>query len=595
MARNRIDFVRPGTAAGDVAEVSILAGRQHTRFRDGPDGTPIRETIPGIDRQITLSGYPFVYGVRAIETADGPRVVELHIDSPEHDVALTPADLRKLARHLDRLASAAAKNVDPAKPAFSKPEKPPPKRPGRRGHPESFYAEIAKVAKQAHRDRYWTGISVRSSIAAQRQVTPDVANKWLARGRVSLATSRPGTLAENPNDERTQAMTPPLKQRGERTDSSIKKLPNGKGWRARPTLGTDPVTGKQVRPTKVFATKKHAQDWVTEQRQQWSAHSWAPKSTRTLDEVADHWLTIREADPSIGPNTVRADRESLMYARRAFGAVQVQKLTPAALADWSAAMKGRDGNVLAPATKRRAIVRLKSVMAHARRMRWLAYDPSADLAAPEQKAVTATAADDIWTPEQMGKFLDHAAGHRLGGCFALTLLGLRREEVGGLRWSDLDLETGTLRIRQARVDVNGRDTIVPTKTDRSARDLPVPSRELATIKAMRSAHRRERLAVGKPLADADLLLARADGALLPVRDYSREFSAQRKAAGLKAITLGKLRHSNISRMRAAGIAADVVAAWHGHTERMTQAVYGRVTDDRLTAASAVFSSAVGQS
>jgi len=43
-------------------------------------------------------------------------------------------------------------------------------------------------------------------------------------------------------------------------------------------------------------------------------------------------LTLRAADPSIGPNTVRADRESLAYARRAFGAVPVQKLTPAALA-----------------------------------------------------------------------------------------------------------------------------------------------------------------------------------------------------------------------------------------------------------------------
>ena len=75
---------------------------------------------------------------------------------------------------------------------------------------------------------------------------------------------------------------------------------------------------------------------------------------------------------------------------------------------------------------------------------------------------------------------------------------------------------------------------------------------------------------------------------MPVRDYSREFAAQRRAAGLKAIPLGKLRHSNISRMRAAGIAADVVAAWHGDTERMTQAVYGRVTDDRLTATSAGF-------
>ncbi|MGH3645161.1 MAG: hypothetical protein ACRDUX_39780, partial [Mycobacterium sp.] len=104
----------------------------------------------------------------------------------------------------------------------------------------------------------------------------------------------------------------------------------------RPTLGTDPVTGKQVRQTKVFATKKAAQDWVTEQRSQWSTAAWTPKSTRTFDEVADHWLPLRAADPSIGPNTVRADRESLAYARRAFGAMPVQKRTPAALADWSA-------------------------------------------------------------------------------------------------------------------------------------------------------------------------------------------------------------------------------------------------------------------
>jgi hypothetical protein len=37
-----------------------------------------------------------------------------------------------------------------------------------------------------------------------------------------------------------------------------------------------------------------------------------------------------------------------------------------------------------------------------------------------------------------------------------------------------------------------------------------------------------------------------------------------------------------------GIAADVVTAWHGHTERMTQAVYGRMTDDHLTAAAGIF-------
>jgi integrase len=81
---------------------------------------------------------------------------------------------------------------------------------------------------------------------------------------------------------------------------------------------------------------------------------------------------------------------------------------------------------------------------------------------------------------------------------------------------------------------------------------------------------------------------------MPVRDYSRAFAAERKAAGLDAIPLRNMRHSNISRMRAHGVPADVVAAWHGHTERMTQAVYGRVTDDRLVTAASAFSAPAGQ-
>ena len=78
----------------------------------------------------------------------------------------------------------------------------------------------------------------------------------------------------------------------------------------------------------MFATKKAAQDWVDEQREQWRGRTWAAKSDRTFDDVADHWLKVREADERVRENTVRADRESLAYARRAFGKVAVQKLTP---------------------------------------------------------------------------------------------------------------------------------------------------------------------------------------------------------------------------------------------------------------------------
>jgi hypothetical protein len=64
---------------------------------------------------------------------------------------------------------------------------------------------------------------------------------------------------------------------------------------------------------------------------------------------------------------------------------------------------GKGGKALAPATKRRAIVRLKSVMAHVKRMRWTTYDASTDLESPEQKVIVAAAADDIWTPAQNGR------------------------------------------------------------------------------------------------------------------------------------------------------------------------------------------------
>lgn len=90
-----------------------------------------------------------------------------------------------------------------------------------------------------------------------------------------------------------------------------------------------------------------------EQRQQWASATWAPKSTQTFDEVADHWLKLREADSSIGPTIVRADRESLAYARRAFGAAPVRGLTPAALVDWSASLTGKGGKPLPMASGRR--------------------------------------------------------------------------------------------------------------------------------------------------------------------------------------------------------------------------------------------------
>ena len=98
--------------------------------------------------------------------------------------------------------------------------------------------------------------------------------------------------------------------------------------------------------------------------------------------------------------------------------------------------------------------------------------------------------------------------------------------------------------------------------------------------------------VGQPFAPSDLLMSRPDGTWLLVRDYSRLFDVERKAAGLPRISLRNVRHSSVSRMRERGIGTDVVASWHGHHEQMTQRIYTKVSDERLQAAAQVISQSI---
>ncbi|CAN5302962.1 hypothetical protein BH11ACT6_BH11ACT6_53370 [soil metagenome] len=182
--RNRLDFVPPGSIAGQISEISygLFSEYEMLRDGDGPDWTPVEYSVPGMDTQVSLWGHPFLYRVRAIQTADGPRVTELNIDSPDHDVAITPDDLRNLAKLLDRLAYVGTNPADPSTKAFHQPEKPPPKRPGRYGNPD-HYVRVAEFARIAHRQRAETGVSVRKAIAQKWMVSEHTADKWLARAR----------------------------------------------------------------------------------------------------------------------------------------------------------------------------------------------------------------------------------------------------------------------------------------------------------------------------------------------------------------------------------------------------------------------------
>lgn len=123
-----------------------------------------------------------------------------------------------------------------------------------------------------------------------------------------------------------------------------------------------------------------------------------------------------------------------------------------------------------------------------------------------------------WTPEQASTFRAHVAGDRLAACWLLTLAGLRRSEVLGLRWADVDLDAGTITVAQGRVVVGGGTVTGAPKSTRSARTLPMPRDVLAALRAFKTRQAEEHLALGGGWPDTGLVAVERRRLPHPARD-----------------------------------------------------------------------------
>ena len=103
---------------------------------------------------------------------------------------------------------------------------------------------------------------------------------------------------------------------------------------------------------------------------------------------------------------------------------------------------------------------------------------------------------DTWSKAEVRKFLAKAARHRLHVAWLLSLYGLRRSEVLGLRWSDIDLKAKTLSINQARVLVEYKVRIEEPKSRNGKRTLPLDDALVAALIILRKLQIQESDAAG---------------------------------------------------------------------------------------------------
>ncbi len=195
---------------------------------------------------------------------------------------------------------------------------------------------------------------------------------------------------------------------------------------------------------------------------------------------------------------------------------------------------------LQPATIRYIRAVLSAALAHAVREEIL----TRNVASAVRLHTPRPAAFTPFTAGEARKYLTAASTHRHGPLFELALrTGMRRGELLGLRWADIDLTTGHLDVRRTLARVNGTLTFQPTKTTYSQRRILLPHACITSLRYYQTRQNLDRQTAGTAWQDLDLVFANTTGGPLdPVTIYRTHLTIC-DLADVRRIRFHDLRHT----------------------------------------------------
>jgi integrase len=149
----------------------------------------------------------------------------------------------------------------------------------------------------------------------------------------------------------------------------------------------------------------------------------------------------------------------------------------------------------------------------------------------------------VWTAAQTAQFLAQVRGHPLYALFHLVALrGLRRGEAAGLRWSDLDLDAGTLTVAGQLQQLGGRLVAGPPKSDAGRRVIALDKTTITALREHRIRQRAGRAAAGTRWAETGYVFTTVTGTAFRPDRMTRLSAKLVAASGLPPVTLHGLRH-----------------------------------------------------
>ncbi len=357
----------------------------------------------------------------------------------------------------------------------------------------------------------------------------------------------------------------------------------------------DASTGKMKDQWKGgFATKTEAKTARNDARSASDKGTSVAATRISVAEYLEQWLEASET--RVRPTTLVSYRLHVEeYIVPRIGAERLQQLTPSMIDRlYSELLKtGRrpkrkpkkgekplEATGLSTTTVRRAASTLHKALADATKKKLIPFNP-ADAAELPKIERDADGAGDVrtWTREELDTFLADLAGDRLFPMWRLAAwTGMRRGEVCGLTWRDVDLEAGTITVQRARVTVKSADVRESKpKTAKGRRQVELDEETRAALHAWQDRQKAEREEWPGEWPAHHLVFTLQDGSALHPDFLSRAFRAHVKRAELPTVRLHDLRHTHATLMLAAGVPVKVVSERLGHsTVAFTMEVYQHV-------------------
>ncbi len=287
----------------------------------------------------------------------------------------------------------------------------------------------------------------------------------------------------------------------------------------------------------------------------------------TLEQwVSETWLPVTKS--RVKPSTWDSYRRNLeLHVLPVLGHRPLQQITAAVLdrlyADLLERGNHRQKGGLSPKTVRYIHATVHKALADAVDAELLARNP-AERAKPPRPRASATTSLRFWEPEELARFLEHVAGSRLAALWQLlAMTGMRRGEVLGLRWPDIDFNNARLSVRHTLISI-GYAIQDSTPKTHQARVIDLDHNTLNKLRSHRLRQDAEKDEWGASYRDRDFVFAREDGSPIHPDSLTQLFEREIARAGLRRIRLHDLRHTHATIALQAGVPVKVISERLGH-------------------------------